>query len=40
MEVAKLRKKRGLSPENARIVRQRGHNEAKEFALAIGLTSD
>lgn len=40
MEVTKLRKKRGLSSENARIIRQRGHNEAKEFALAIGLTSD
>lgn len=40
MEIAKLRKKRGLSPENARIIRQRGHNEALEFALAIGLKHD
>ena len=34
------RRKRGLSSEDARIVRQRGHNDAKEFALAIGLTDD
>jgi hypothetical protein len=40
MEIAKLRKKRGLSSENARIIRQRGHNDALEFAMAIGLTRD
>jgi hypothetical protein len=31
---------RGLSSENARQVRQRGYDDALEFALAIGLTSD
>ena len=40
MEATRLRKKRALSPENARIVRQRGYNDALEFALAIGLTRD
>ena len=40
MENATMSGKRGLSSEDARIVRQRGHNDAKEFALAIGLTSE
>ncbi len=40
MGVTKVRKKRGLSSENARIIRQRGHNDALEFAMAIGLTRD
>jgi len=40
MEVTEVRKKRGLTTENARIIRQRGHNDALEFALAIGLTRD
>lgn len=31
---------RGLSSENARQVRQRGHDDALEFALAIGLNKD
>lgn len=31
------RKKRGLSSEDARIVRQRGHNDAQEFAFLIGM---
>lgn len=35
-----IRKKRGLTSERARILRQRGHNDALEFALAIGLTHD
>jgi len=35
-----VRKKRGLSTERARIVRKRGHNDALEFALAIGLKHD
>lgn len=35
-----MRKKRGSTPEDARIRRQRGHNDALEFALAIGLTRD
>ncbi len=34
------RKKRGLSSENARIVRKRGHDDAFEFALAIGQKRD
>lgn len=33
-------KKRALTTEDARIVRQRGHNDALEFALAIGLSRD
>lgn len=40
MEPEKIRKKRALSSEKARIVRQRGHNDALEFALQIGLTRD
>jgi hypothetical protein len=39
MEIA-IMKKRGLNTENARMVRQRGHDDALEFALAIGLSSD
>jgi hypothetical protein len=39
-EVAPLRKKRGLSSEGARWVRQSGHNDALEFAIAIGLPRD
>lgn len=35
-----IRKKRGLSSENARWVRQSGHNDALEFAIAIGLPRD
>lgn len=31
---------RGLSSEAARIIRQRGHDDAMEFALAIGLNTD
>ncbi len=31
------KKKRGLSSEDARIVRQRGHNDAQEFAFTIGM---
>ena len=34
------RRKRGLNSEDARAVRQRGHDDALEFALAIGLTRD
>lgn len=33
-------KKRGLSSDDARKVRQAGHDDAKAFALAIGLTED
>mgnify|MGYP001604182323 CR=1 FL=1 len=33
-------KKRSLSTEDARWVRQRGYNDALEFALAIGLPRD
>lgn len=33
-------KKRGLDTENARKIRQKGHDDALEFALAIGLDSD
>jgi hypothetical protein len=40
METAKIRKKRGLSSEGARNVRQKGHDDALEFALSIGLTRD
>lgn len=40
IELPVERKKRGLSSEEARIVRQRGHNDALEFALAIGMTRD
>lgn len=35
-----IRKKRALSSERARWVRQSGHNDALEFAIAIGLTRD
>lgn len=35
-----LRKKRALSSEMARWVRQSGHNDALEFAIAIGLPRD
>src|SRR3989304_9371375 len=35
-----IRKKRGLSSANARWVRQSGHNDALEFAIAIGLPRD
>jgi hypothetical protein len=35
-----MRRKRGLSTEGARLIRQRGHDDAREFALAIGLSSD
>ena len=34
------RKKRGLSSEKARWVRQSGHNDALEFAISIGLPRD
>ncbi len=34
------RRKRALSSEDARKVRQRGYDNAREFALAIGLSSD
>lgn len=37
MANAPIRRRRALSSENARIVRQRGHNDAHEFALSIGL---
>ena len=36
----KKRRKRGLSSEDARNIRQRGYDDALEFALAIGLSSD
>ncbi len=35
-----MRKKRALSSEAARAIRQRGHDDALEFALAIGLGKD
>ena len=35
-----IRKKRALSSEGARWVRQSGHNDALEFAIAIGLPRD
>ena len=34
------RKKRALSSEDARNIRQRGYDDALEFALSIGLSSD
>ncbi len=34
------RRRRALSSEDARRIRQRGHDDAKEFALSIGLSSD
>lgn len=33
-------KKRGLSSSDARIIRQKGHDDALEFAKAIGMPSD
>lgn len=39
-EIEKIRKKRGLSSAGARWVRQSGHNDALEFAIAIGLPRD
>lgn len=39
-EVEEIRKKRGLSSSGARWVRQSGHNDALEFAIAIGLPRD
>lgn len=38
--VEETRKKRGLSSSGARWVRQSGHNDALEFAIAIGLPRD
>lgn len=35
-----MRKKRALTTEKARAVRQQGHDDAFEFALAVGLPSD
>jgi len=35
-----MRKKRALSTEAARAVRKRGHDDALEFALCIGLSKD
>jgi len=35
-----IRKKRALSSEGARWVRQSGHNDALEFAISIGLSRD
>jgi len=40
MEDANIRKTRGLSSEDARRIRQQGHDDAKEFALSIGLDTD
>jgi len=40
MEIDKLRKRRALSTEGARLVRQRGYDDALEFAKAIGLDKD
>lgn len=40
MELTKVRKKRALSTDAARAVRQKGYDDALEFALAIGLTAD
>ena len=34
------RRKRGLPSNGARFIRQRGHDDAREFAYAIGLSSD
>lgn len=39
-ETGPIRKKRALSSERARWVRQSGHNDALEFAIAIGLSQD
>jgi hypothetical protein len=40
METGPIRRKRSLSSEGARNVRQRGYDDALEFALAIGLSRD
>ena len=40
MERSAVRRRRALSSDDARVLRQRGHNDAREFAMAIGLTSD
>lgn len=39
-DIEPVRKKRGLSSEGARWVRQAGHNDALEFAISIGLPRD
>jgi len=39
-DAGRVRKKRALSSERARWVRQSGHNDALEFAIAIGLPRD
>jgi hypothetical protein len=40
METGPIRRRRALTPEGARNVRQRGYDDALEFALAIGLSRD
>lgn len=41
MEAPELkRKKRALTSDAARLVRQQGHDDAREFALAIGMLDD
>lgn len=40
MEITQIRKKRALSSDAARAVRQKGYDDAMEFALLIGLTTD
>jgi hypothetical protein len=35
-----MKRKRGLNTENARIIRQKGYDDALEFAVAIGLDND
>lgn len=40
MEIARIRKSRASTPEKAREIRQRGHDDAKRFALEIGLDED
>ena len=35
-----MRRRRALSSEDARRIRQRGHDDAKQFAQSIGLSSD
>jgi len=40
METAPIRHRRALSSEDARMVRQKGYDDALEFALAIGLNRD
>lgn len=39
MEISKIRKKRALTTEEARMVRKRGYDDASEFARLIGLNS-